>query len=52
MSTKEEFIELLQSTLREGMEGMENMRAFTAPVSANPPPEHRRRIGLTFIEHL
>lgn len=39
MSTKEEFIELLQSTLREGMEdlleGLENMGFFTAPAFSN-----------------
>lgn len=39
MSTKEEFIELLRSTNREGvedlLEGLENMGFFTAPASAN-----------------
>ena len=39
MTTKEEFIELLRSTHREGvedlLEGLENMGFFTAPASAN-----------------
>lgn len=39
MNTKEEFIELLRSTNREGvedlLEGLENMGFFTAPASAN-----------------
>lgn len=39
MSTKEEFIELLRSTNREGvedlLEGLENMGFFSAPASAN-----------------
>lgn len=39
MSTKEEFIELLRSINREGvedlLEGLENMGFFTAPASAN-----------------
>lgn len=39
MITKEEFIELLRSTHREGvedlLEGLENMGFFTAPASAN-----------------